>query len=828
MTAHGKFFLRGDQKFFIKAVRLDGPIIATNFDDKLRTLSRVEELHRDHITALVLTAEQAEAALELAAMGGLYVLVELSLDPDSLWSRSSLRAAESWIESNVRSLGGRAGLLGFLIDCPVPQDALRAHGLRAARRALRRLLNLIREPGFAAGIHHRIETRSLALDDEDFVYTDAVGLSPLELRDYLVSIHNLADSRPVIIEFNGANPSLDELAATAFGMGAAGVVAPAALIPPPDQALAVTAHPADSKPFLALNGDCPPVPAETPMVSVVICAYNAERTMRACLEALARLDYSNYEVIVVDDGSRDRTAEISAGFPQFRLIRQLNKGLSAARNVGLHAARGEIVAYTDSDCVVDPHWLTFMAGTMIERGFDSCGGPNYAPHEDGQFEACCAASPGAPCHVLTAEDRAEHLAGCNMMFRRRVLLDVGGFDPQFTTAGDDVDICWRILDAGYSVGFCPSAFVWHFRRNTIRAYYGQQRGYGRAEAMLYFKYPERFNLLGQIRWRGRIPGLSRMIPGGEHHRIWWNAPAGYAQALDTPIKSMLAFLPQTFEWNFFAGVMVIVSMLRGFTILPALAMFLAGPLWALYYARRAPLERCHRRLSSRLLIGLLAYSGPMQRTIARYQTRLKIVANTGIANATRQRPLINLIGRSVVLSYWNDSYTTREIILYSLTRLCNRLHYPVMMEAGWRDYDLEVRRDLWTRIEFRTADEEHGGMRLINRIAGRIRLTLASKLALLTGIASTIVCAIYRDPHLMLVTAALTSAGMVCLIGEALEAGRFAYRAIETCAGELSLTPIGTPTRAARRAALVQDKQSLSASPELVAGQGRLDRFSPE
>ena len=126
---------------------------------------------------------------------------------------------------------------------------------------------------------------------------------------------------------------------------------------------------------------------------------------------------------------------------------------------------------------------------------------------------CVAAAPGAPCHVLVADDRAEHLAGCNMVFTKAVLVAVGGFDAQFTSAGDDVDICWRVLDAGFTLGYCPAAFVWHFRRNTVKGYYGQQRGYGRAEATLYLKYPERFNALGQIKWHGTIPGLAATVPG---------------------------------------------------------------------------------------------------------------------------------------------------------------------------------------------------------------------------------------------------------------------------------------------------------------------------
>jgi len=106
---------------------------------------------------------------------------------------------------------------------------------------------------------------------------------------------------------------------------------------------------------MTLNGTCPPRPAKMPMVSVVICAYNAERTMRPCLESLKRLDYPNFEVVIVDDGSRDRTAEISMELSRVPPHSPGQQGLSFARNVGMHAARGEIIAYTDSDCVVDPH-----------------------------------------------------------------------------------------------------------------------------------------------------------------------------------------------------------------------------------------------------------------------------------------------------------------------------------------------------------------------------------------------------------------------------------------------------------------------------------------
>lgn len=106
--------------------------------------------------------------------------------------------------------------------------------------------------------------------------------------------------------------------------------------------------------------------------------------------------------------------------------------------------------------------------------------------------------------MLTADDEAEHIPGCNMAFRRDALIEVGGFDPVFVTAGDDVDLCWRVLDRGWKIGFHPAALVWHHRRGGLRAYLRQQRGYGRSEALVEARHPNRFSSVGSARWKGRI------------------------------------------------------------------------------------------------------------------------------------------------------------------------------------------------------------------------------------------------------------------------------------------------------------------------------------
>ena len=176
-----------------------------------------------------------------------------------------------------------------------------------------------------------------------------------------------------------------------------------------------------------------PFPAEArqrwPRVSVVVCAYNAADTLDECLASLMEVRYPDYEVILVNDGSRDATGAIGRRYPKVRVIDIPNGGLSAARNVGMHAADGEIVAYTDADVRVDPDWLTYLVQPFVTGDFIGSGGPNIVPPDDDWVAQCVARSPGGPTHVLLDDRVAEHVPGCNMAFRRDALMAVGGFNP---------------------------------------------------------------------------------------------------------------------------------------------------------------------------------------------------------------------------------------------------------------------------------------------------------------------------------------------------------------------------------------------------------------
>ena len=299
-----------------------------------------------------------------------------------------------------------------------------------------------------------------------------------------------------------------------------------------------------------------------PRVSVVICSFNGARTIRDCLAGLQKLEYPNYEVIVVDDGSTDSTAAIADEYT-CRVIRTENWGLSNARNTGWQAATGDIVAYIDDDAYPDPHWLEYLAATFLNTmnvTHAAVGGPNIAPPTDGPIAECVAHSPGSPTHVLLSDREAEHIPGCNMAFRKSCLEAIGGFDPQFRFAGDDVDVCWRLQQQGWTLGFSPAAVVWHHRRNSVRAYLRQQKGYGKAEALLERKWPEKYNAAGQLKWAGRVYGIPyvRWRAGRIYHGIWGLAPF---QSLYEPAPCLIDSLLLMPEWYLLVAVLSVLSLL---------------------------------------------------------------------------------------------------------------------------------------------------------------------------------------------------------------------------------------------------------------------------
>src|SRR5207248_1111340 len=336
---------------------------------------------------------------------------------------------------------------------------VRWHGHRKIERFIHRLYNAVKreDPTALVTYVNYPSTEYLYLPFLDFACFNVYLESRERLESYLARLQNIAGDRPLLMAEIGLDSlrngdqrqgeTLEWQIETVFSSGCAGVFVFAwtdewhrgghdildwkfglsTIDRQPKPALEVVQRAYADTPFA--------MDRSWPRVSVVVCTHNGTKTIRQTLEGLKRLEYPNYEVIVVDDGSTDQTTAIVRGY-DVKLISTPPRGLSAARNTGLDAADGEIIAYLDDDAWPDEHWLMYLADGFSRSKHAGIGGPNIAPAGDGIIAEAVSRSPGNPTHVLMDDRLAEHLPGCNMAFRTQCLRAIGGFDPQFKIAGD--------------------------------------------------------------------------------------------------------------------------------------------------------------------------------------------------------------------------------------------------------------------------------------------------------------------------------------------------------------------------------------------------------
>lgn len=223
-----------------------------------------------------------------------------------------------------------------------------------------------------------------------------------------------------------------------------------------------------------------------PELSVVIPARDAAATIDSQLEALlAEVWDRPWEIVVVDNGSRDATTAIVGRYidrdPRVRLIDASDRpGVSHSRNVGIAAARAVSVAMCDADDVVADGWVRAMGGALRDHEFVTGPldldrlNPAWVTETRGR---AIESGPGDFCGVFPFAH------SCNLGFRKAVVERCGGFDERLDT-GEDIELSFRLWQAGLSLTYVPEAVVHYRYRTTMRELWNQSRGHARVAPVL--------------------------------------------------------------------------------------------------------------------------------------------------------------------------------------------------------------------------------------------------------------------------------------------------------------------------------------------------------
>ncbi len=228
----------------------------------------------------------------------------------------------------------------------------------------------------------------------------------------------------------------------------------------------------------------------TPLfVSVIIPVLNGERFIGECLASLLRTDYpvERREILVVDNGSTDGTAETIKSFP-VQYLREDRRGVCFARNKGIMASRGEILAFTDADCIVSRVWLREMVEAFKEEGIGGVAGEIVAYPPRTPAEQYAAKVGHMSPQKYLARPLLPFAVFANLAFRRSVFDRIGLLDEAMPS-GESTDFCTRFLKGTLlKLKFAPKAIVFHRHRSNGWAFFRQQWNYGRGHALLYDKY----------------------------------------------------------------------------------------------------------------------------------------------------------------------------------------------------------------------------------------------------------------------------------------------------------------------------------------------------
>jgi len=836
LKVQAKFFFEGDTKFYLQGVTY-GPFRPSATDGpNLPSPERVAQdfgLMRElGINVVRVYHTPPRWFLDLAQNYRLRVMVTIP------WHKRVLfiddRKALSTIQQNValaaQANAGHPSMLGFFIDNEIPPDLVRWYGVRRMEEFLNSLVRIVKknDPTALAAYANFPPTEYLLPSEVDFYSYNVYLHRKKDLVNYLGRLQNLAGDKPLVLSEFGMDTIrhseeeqaqlLTEHVTTVFESGLAGTFIFSWTdewftdgVDVTDWAFGIVTK--ERRPKLSYQALQPLfknperplyhrlVPkTKLPMVSVVVCSYNGARTLRDCLNSLQKLHYPNYEIIFVDDGSKDDTQEIMRDFPRVRNIVQVNKGLSVARNVGIAAAKGSVVAFTDSDCMVDCDWLYFLVHALLSADFAAVGGPNISPPATDWIQATVGAAPGSPSHVLLTDTIAEHVPGCNMAYHKWVLEELGGFDPAYRKAGDDVDVCWRLMQLGYVIGFSPAAVVWHYRRFEVRTYFSQQLGYGEAEAMLRYKHLQYFGATGTAIWHGNVYTQARTDSFFSRPIIYHGIfGTGLFQCIYPKRYSPFAALLSSLEWLAVTLFIFFLSIPLAWLRLIPLIMFGLTLMVGLGYMAQARIEAKFDTIPARLLLLYLAIMQPWRRAWARYFTWLQGKRTPPAVIATKEQSPHLAVSWVAAghLAFWSETGLERSHLLVTTEQMLEEEGWKFSLDTGWTNWDMHIFASRWWNLRLRSMTEIYPHGRRLTRVGNFMNVSTFSSLVIGLLLTFSLVTMLTRTSTSLYVLGVVSILALLWFI-HGLRLRRRLSELVEVAAIRAGLQPLGQVKRSGR------------------------------
>ncbi|NCO97136.1 MAG: hypothetical protein COY38_05055 [Candidatus Aenigmarchaeota archaeon CG_4_10_14_0_8_um_filter_37_24] len=228
-------------------------------------------------------------------------------------------------------------------------------------------------------------------------------------------------------------------------------------------------------------------------VSIIVPAYNAEKTIELCLKSLLNQSYqkNKYEILVVDDGSKDKTKNIIRKFNRVKLIEQNHRGPSVARNLGAKKSKNDLILFIDSDCIAPKYWIKNIIKPFKDKDVIAVSGAYKTKNKDKLIARFVGFEIEERHKKLGRE--IDFVSTFSAAYLRKIYLKVGGLDEKFTRASaDDTSLSFKLDRLGKKMIFEPKAYVYHHHPDNLKKYLKRKFWMGYWRVFLYRDFKEKF------------------------------------------------------------------------------------------------------------------------------------------------------------------------------------------------------------------------------------------------------------------------------------------------------------------------------------------------